>query len=118
MKQDSTKILVDSTKRLLRRDANRHLRKIVNKTHAADLSIVFRSLSLGDQYRLFNLIEDNDTKGVLFSELEEDILLELVDGLKLDDVVEMINIGVKTMVRRPLEPETFQDKLAQLLGAT
>jgi magnesium transporter len=108
MKQDSSKILVDSTKRLLRRDANRHLKKIVNKTHAADLSanrhlkkivnkthaadlsIVFRSLSISDQYRLFNLIEGNETKGVLFSELEEDILLELVDGLKLDEVVEIL----------------------------
>jgi magnesium transporter len=90
MKQDSSKILVDSTKRLLRRDANRHLKKIVNKTHGADLSIVFRSLSLSDQHHLFNLIEDNETKGVLFSELEEDILPELVDGLELDEVVDIL----------------------------
>jgi magnesium transporter len=51
---------------------------------------VFRSLSLSDQYRLFNLIEGNEPKGVLFSELEKDILLELVEGLKLNEVVEIL----------------------------
>ncbi|UCH24095.1 MAG: magnesium transporter [Deltaproteobacteria bacterium] len=90
MQQDPSKILVDSTKRLLRRNANRHLKKIVNKTHAADLSVVFRSLSLSDQHRLFNMIESNEQKGILFSELEEDIFVDLVDQLQLEGIVEIL----------------------------
>jgi magnesium transporter len=88
--QDPSKILLDSTKRLLRRDANRHLKKIVNKTHAADLSVVFRSLSLSEQHHLFNLIEDKEQKCVLFSELEEDIFLDLVEELQLEEIVEVL----------------------------
>jgi Mg/Co/Ni transporter MgtE len=51
MKTDRNKILVESIKRLLRRGATTHLVNIVNKTHAADLSVVYRSLSLLEKMR-------------------------------------------------------------------
>ena len=70
MQTDRIKILVDSIKRLLRRGAMSHLSNIVAKTHAADLSVVFRSLSISQQLRLFNLITDVEQKGILFSELD------------------------------------------------
>jgi len=85
----NNKILVDSIKRLHRRGATSHLKKIVNKTHAADLSMVFRSLSFSEQLRLFNLIADIEQKGVLFSELEEDIFLDIVEEMRIEDVVEI-----------------------------
>ncbi len=53
---DKNKVLYDSLKRLLRRDATVHLKKIVNRSHAADLSAVFRSLPLSQQRRLFVLM--------------------------------------------------------------
>ncbi|MFC1811811.1 magnesium transporter [Thermodesulfobacteriota bacterium] len=84
------KILVDSIKRLLRRQASNHLRKIVNKTHAADLSVVFRFLSLYDQHKLFEMIEDIQQKGVLFSELDEGAFLALSDRIDLDELVEIL----------------------------
>jgi len=90
MQGDRNKILVDSIKRLLRRGATSHLLNIVNKTHAADLSAVFPSLSLSDQHRLFEMIKDTEQKGVLFSELEEDIFLNFVEGMELDEIVEIL----------------------------
>jgi len=90
MQGDRNKILIDSIKRLLRRDATSHLRKMVNKTHAADLSEVFRSLSLSNQHKLFNMIEDTEQKGVLFSELDEDTLLDLIAEIELDDIVKVL----------------------------
>jgi len=87
MQGDRSKILVDSIKRLLRRDATTHLRKIVNKTHAADLSVVFRSLSVYNQRELFEMIEDIEQKGVLFSELDEDTFMALIEGMDLDNIV-------------------------------
>ena len=89
MQGDRTKILIDSIKRLLRRNALTHLRKIVNKTHAADLSLVFRSLSIPNQHKLFEMIEETEQKGILFSELDEDTFLALNEGIELDDVVEI-----------------------------
>lgn len=84
MNDDRSKVLVESIKRLLRRGATRHLQKIIDKTHAADLSLVFRSLSLSSQQKLFDLIDDVEQKGVLFMELDEDIFLDLIDGMELD----------------------------------
>ncbi|UCD31907.1 MAG: magnesium transporter [Desulfobacterales bacterium] len=87
---ERSKILIDSIRRLLRRNATSHLRKMVNKTHAADLSIVFRSLSIPDQKQLLDLIEDIEQKGVLFSELDEDTFLDLSDVIELDEIVEIL----------------------------
>jgi magnesium transporter len=63
---------------------------MVNKTHAADLSIVFRSLSIPDQQQLLDLIDDLEQKGILFSELDEDTFLNLSDVLEIDEIVEIL----------------------------
>ncbi len=87
---DSNKILVDSIKRLLRRGATSHLAKIVNKTHGADLSVLFRSLSLAQQRKLFDMITDVEQKGILFSELEEDIFQDLIEDMPIEGIVEIL----------------------------
>ena len=87
---DKNKVLYDSIKRLLRRDATVHLKKIVNKSHAADLSVVFRSLPLLQQRRLFALIDDVEQKGLLFSELEDDDLMELIDAMPVVEIVTIL----------------------------
>ena len=89
MNADRTKILVESIKRLLRRGATTHLSNIVNKTHAADLSAVFRSLSHSQQLKLFGMIKDIEQKGILFSELDEDAFVDLTEGIQLEDIVEV-----------------------------
>jgi magnesium transporter len=91
MFRDRNRILSESIKRLLRRGATTHLAKIVNKTHAADLSQVFRHLSPGSQRKLFSLIENVEQKGILLADLETDCLLNLVEGLRLDDLVEIMD---------------------------
>jgi len=90
MSTDRNRILVESAKRLLRRGATSHLGKIVNKTHAADLSLVFRSLSLAQQRKLFGLISDVEQKGILFSELDEDTFQDLIEDMKIEDIVKVL----------------------------
>jgi magnesium transporter len=92
MPSDRNRILVESIKRLLRRGATSHLGKIVNKTHAADLSVVFRSLSLSQQRELFSLITDVEQKGILFSELDEDTFQDLIEDMKVEELVEILEI--------------------------
>jgi magnesium transporter len=87
---DSNKILVESVKRLLRRGAISHLAKIVNKTHGADLSVLFRSLSLAQQHKLFDMITDVEQKGIVFSELEEDIFQDLIEDMPVEAIVEIL----------------------------
>lgn len=92
MLNSSNRILVESVKRLLRRGATTNLRKIITKTHAADLAVVFRALSLNSQLRLYNLIEEAAKKGDLFSELDEDTFLPLVEKIDLDDIVGVLEL--------------------------
>ncbi len=89
MAADRNKILSDSIKRLLRRDASMHLRKIVNKAHAADLSVVFRGLSVVQQRRVFDLIKTPEQKGLLLSELDDDLFQDLITDRPLVEIVEI-----------------------------
>ncbi|MCK4469081.1 MAG: magnesium transporter [Desulfobacterales bacterium] len=91
MQSNHHKILIESIRRLLRRDATTHLLKIVDKTHVADLAEVFRSLSFSQQRKLFDMISDIEQKGMLFSELDEDTLMGFVEGMELDDIVEILD---------------------------
>lgn len=89
MASDQNRILMESIRRLLRRKAYPNLKKIVEKTHAADLSIIFRSLSLADQSKLFNMISDIAKKGILLSELDEDACLELVGQISTEELADI-----------------------------
>lgn len=90
MLRDKNKILTDTIKRLLRRGATTHLQKIVDKTHAADLSHVFKAITLVSQRKLFGMIRELDKKATLFSELEEKVLLDLINSLPLNNIVEVL----------------------------
>ncbi len=86
MSVDRTRLLLDTIKRLLRRGATGHLRKIVNKTHAADLAVVFRFLRLREQEALFDLMDNVEHEAMLFSELEEEILLKLIEDMPAEKI--------------------------------
>ena len=117
MQSDRNKILVDSIKRLLRRNAMHNLKKIVEKTHAADLSRVFDSLTLPDQHKLFQMVPDTEQKGVLFSELEEDTFLEFVEELDLGEMVSILesmpNDDVADIIGRL--PDEKSDEILRLM---
>ncbi len=81
---------MDSIRRLLRRGALTNLRKIVNKAHGADLSAVFRDLSLAHQQKLFGMIEDIEQKAILLSGLDEVTLEAFIEVMDLDEVVKIL----------------------------
>lgn len=89
MTNDRNKILGDTIKRLLRRDAVSHLKKIVNKSHAADLSVIFRSLPVDHQRKLFDMIDNMEQKAILISELEEYTFLDFIEHLSVEECVEI-----------------------------
>jgi len=88
--QRDRRILVESIVRLLRRGGITNLRNILSKTHSADLSRVFRSLRINEQKKLFEIIEDLEQKGVLLYDLDQDILLDMIEGIEIDDIVKIL----------------------------
>lgn len=90
MLSDRNRILLESIKRLLRRKATPYLRKIVNKTHAADLAVVFRSLPLADQHVLFDLIENIETKGAILSYFDEDAFQGFIEEMNPEEIAAIL----------------------------
>src|SRR6056297_2996185 len=84
---ERNKILIETIKRLLRRGSYTRLKKIISKIHAADLSAVFPSLSGANQRELFRLIDDREKQGIILSELDEDIILNLIEDQTVEELV-------------------------------
>ena len=91
MQKEQIQILKVSIKRLLRRGANKQLLNIINKTHMADLSIVFQDLTLLNQQKLFNLLDDPEDIGILFSKLDETAFVEFVKNVNFDKLVDIFD---------------------------
>ncbi len=87
MQNEQIQILKVSIKRLLRRDANKQLLNIINKTHMADLSLVFQDLTLINQQKLFQLIDDPEQIGLLLSKLDEAVFVEFIPHVEFDTLV-------------------------------
>ena len=87
---ERNKILTETIIRLMRRGSVARLAKIISKVHAADLPAVFSSLSVSNQRKLFQLIHDSEKKGFVVSELDEDISLNIIEGLSLEELAEII----------------------------
>lgn len=74
-------VLLDTIRRLNRRNAVDRLIKLLNKTHPADIAWVFRHLTPDERSHVFNIIAQTSTVGEFLSELDEAIMLELVRNL-------------------------------------
>ena len=85
-----TRFLVGNIKKLLRRKAADNLHKIINKTHPADLAGVFQYLSLSEQKAFFDLFDSVEQKAILFSELEHEIVLSLIEAEPAEKVAEIL----------------------------
>ena len=72
-------ILKDTFGRLLRRHAKTNLTKLINKTHPADLAVIFRYFNDEEQIQVFNLMEnDNHTLEFLIN-LDDTIIEKLLN---------------------------------------
>lgn len=87
---DGTRILLDTIKRLLRRGAKARLRKLISKTHTADLGLIFRFLTPGEQTAVFDLLESVEQKAMLFSEVEKEVGLALVENMPAEQVAAIL----------------------------
>ncbi len=75
------KVLLDTLRRLHRRGATENIKKLISKTHPADLAWVFRSLTSAEQNDIFQIIAQTDMVAGFLSELDSSIMVDLVDGL-------------------------------------
>ena len=83
-------ILRDTFRRLLRRHAQTNLKKLINKTHPADLAIVFRYFNDEEQNQVFDLMKNNNHTLEFLIELDETIIEKLLNIEKPERIVDLI----------------------------
>ncbi|MEW6426585.1 MAG: magnesium transporter [Thermodesulfobacteriota bacterium] len=74
-------VLLDTIRRLNRRNAVDHLLRLMEKTHPADLAWVFRHLNPDERQNVFNIIAQTEHVAEFLSELDQALMLELVEKL-------------------------------------
>ncbi len=117
-------VIVDTIRRLNRRNAVDHLLKLVNKTHPADLALIFRHLTPDERNNVFSIIAQTELIGDFLSELDQSIMLELVEDLTpqymvailkemdLDDAADLLEAlpeEVANEIRTLMEKEDRED---------
>lgn len=83
-------VILDMVRRLNRRDAIDHLRKLIDKTHPADMAWVYRHLTESERTAVFNIIVKTESVGEFLSELDVLHLTELVKGLTPQYLAEIL----------------------------
>jgi magnesium transporter len=83
-------LLLDTTRRLIRRGAFPNLAKVLAKSHPADIAALFRYLDLREQRLLFNLIEDPEKSAYVLSELDHVTGAQLLEQLDKETITEVL----------------------------
>ncbi len=83
-------LLLDATRRLIRRGAFPNLAKLLAKSHPADIAHLFRYLDLKDQRILFNLIEDAEKSAYVLAELDHSTGAQLLEQLDKETITEVL----------------------------
>ncbi len=83
-------LLLDATKRLIRRGAFPNLAKLLAKSHPADIAHLFRYLELKEQRILFNLIENAEKSANVLAELDHAAGAQLLDQLDKETITEVL----------------------------
>ena len=110
-------VILDTVRRLNRREATAHLLKLLDKTHPADMAWVFRHLSPAERKDIFNIIAQTDQVGEFLSEVDLAIMLDLVDDLTPKFMVAILSEMPSDDVADLLEaiPEDMANEIRRLM---
>ncbi|MEA3546754.1 MAG: magnesium transporter [Thermodesulfobacteriota bacterium] len=111
-------VILDTIRRLQRRNAVDRLMKLINKTHPADIAWVFRHLSPDERIHIFNIIAQTSLVGDFLSEVDQAIMLDLVETLTPKFMAAVIQEMASDDAADLLEvlPEDVANEIRQFMG--
>jgi len=101
-------ILLNATRKLIRKDASTNLIKMVAKLHPADTAELLKHLNPSERIYLFDLLTDKEEIAKIFGELDVMIRTEMLEHMNdrsiSDLLMEMPHEDVADIIgsRRPL----------------
>ncbi|MBT5096404.1 MAG: magnesium transporter, partial [Candidatus Marinimicrobia bacterium] len=73
-------ILRDTFRRLLRRHAKTNIVKLIDKTHPADMALIFRYFNDSEQDTIFSMMTPSEKTVEFLNELDEAITIRIVEN--------------------------------------
>ncbi|PIE72061.1 MAG: magnesium transporter [Deltaproteobacteria bacterium] len=83
-------VILDMVRRLSRRGATENLKRLISKTHPADMAWVFRHLNDEDRTKIFGIIAQTEFVGEFLSELDDALVVDLVQELSVQFVADVL----------------------------
>ncbi len=117
MRNNEVILLVDTYRKLHRRGAKVNLINIIDKTHPADLAMLFRSFTQHERLYFFSLIKTEAQKAEVLSELDDNFIIEVLRALTRHDIINIfreMDYDDETAIIRML-PEEDQQELLNLM---
>jgi magnesium transporter len=84
------RVLLDTVRRLYRRQARSALSKVLVKIHPAELAWIFRHLTAKERREIFEILKDPEFIGEFLSELDDSIRLDLISMLSPKRITEVV----------------------------
>ena len=83
-------ILRDTFRRLLRRRAKTNIIKLIDKTHPADLALLFRYFNENEQDEIFANSKESETTAEFLNELDESIAIRLLENESPERIAQIL----------------------------
>jgi magnesium transporter len=83
-------LLLETTRRLIRRQATTNLKRIIDKTHPADIAHLSEYLNEREQKVIFDLIHDSEKAAEVLSEIDKASSIQLLEGMDKHRITEIL----------------------------
>jgi magnesium transporter len=78
-------------RRLVRREANPQIRKILAKTRPEDVAAALEHMTTPERQRLFKLVEDREIAATIMTNLSADALADVVEKVEKDELIDLLD---------------------------
>jgi len=112
-------VLRDTFRRLLRRHARINILKLIEKTHPADMALIFRYFNENEQNKIFEYLLPIEQTIEFLNELDESIAARLIEGEKPEKISEFLQVASSNerAYLMGLVNENFASSVIELLKA-
>jgi magnesium transporter len=111
------KLRLEAMRRLMRKGASANLRRIVERTHPADLAAIHSELNDLEQGRFFQVLQDTDMAGEVLTMLDrqsQDYLLNSLGIEEIGDILSDINSDDAADILSTLSEERREEVLSAM----
>ncbi len=92
MIEDKAQMLAITVKKLFRRGADQNIRRILRKTHKADVGALLDTFAVDERIHIFNLLASVERKAEVLSYLTDESQVEVIQQLSKSEVLQMVSL--------------------------